>query len=54
MLQFSGTGMFEAEYLAALGIDPGHKEWRVFSRRIHGLKDQQDGITIGRVKKLLL
>jgi hypothetical protein len=48
--------MFEAEYLAALGIDPGHDvlDGAVFSRRIHGLKDQQDGITIGRVKKLLL
>ena len=26
----------------------------VFSRRIHRLKDQQDGMAIGRVVKLLL
>ena len=56
VLQFGGAGMFEAEYLAALGIDPGHHvlDGAVFSRRIHRLKDQQDGIAIGRVEKLLL
>src|SRR5450631_4319926 len=48
--------MFEAEYLAALRIDPGHHvlDSAIFSRRIHRLKDQQDGIAVGRVEKLLL
>ena len=56
VLQFRGAWMLEAEHLAALGIDPGHDvaDGAVFSRRIHGLKDQQERITIGRVKKLLL
>ena len=26
----------------------------VFSCRVHGLKDQQDGVAIGRIEKLLL
>ena len=26
----------------------------VFSRRIHGLKDQQDGMAVGRIEQLLL
>jgi hypothetical protein len=48
--------MLEAEHLAALGIDAGHNvaDGTVFSRRIHGLKDQQQGIAIGRIEKLLL
>jgi hypothetical protein len=48
--------MFEAEYLTALRVDPGHDvpDGAIFARRIHGLKDQQDGIAIGRVEKLLL
>jgi hypothetical protein len=48
--------MFEAEHLAALGIDPGHDvaDGAVFSRRIHCLKDQQEREAIGRVEKLLL
>ena len=52
----AGAGMLEAEHLAALRIDPGHHmlDGAVFSRRIHRLKDQQDGIAIGCVKKLLL
>ena len=55
VLQFGGAGMFEAEYLAALRIDPGHDvpDGAVFSGRIHRLKDQQDGIAIGCVVKLL-
>ena len=56
VFQFGGAGMFEAEHLAALGVDPGHHvpDGAVFSRRIHRLKDQQDGMAIGRVEKLLL
>src|SRR5580704_2983346 len=56
VFQFGWAGMFEAEYLAALRVDPGHDvpDSAVLSRRIHGLKDQQDGIAIGRVEKLLL
>ena len=55
VFQFGGAGMFEAEHLAALRVDPGHHvlDGAVFSRRIHRLKDQQDGIAIGRVEKLL-
>ena len=56
VFQFGGAGMFEAEHLAALGIDPGHHvpDGAVFSRRIHRLKDQQDGMAVGCVEKLLL
>ena len=56
VFQFGGAGMLEAEYLAALGVVPGHDVFdsAVFSRRIHRLKDQQDGIAIGRVEKFLL
>ena len=56
VLQFGGAGMLEAEHLAALRIDPGHHvlDGAVFSGRIHGLKDQQDGIAVGCVEKLLL
>ena len=55
VLQFGGAGMFEAEYLAALRIDPGHHvlDGAIFSRRVHRLKDQQDGIAVGCVEKLL-
>ncbi len=55
MLQFDGAGMFEAEDLAALRVDPGHHmlDGAVLSRRVHCLKDQQDGIAVGGVEKLL-
>ncbi|HZL70788.1 MAG TPA: hypothetical protein VFC29_26035 [Candidatus Limnocylindrales bacterium] len=35
--------------------DPGHNglDGSIFSRRIHRLKDQQDGIAVGCVEKLL-
>ena len=51
-----GAWMLEAEYLAALRIDPGHHvlDGAVFPGRVHRLKDQQDGIAIGCVEKLLL
>ena len=56
MLQFRGAGMFEAEHLATLRVDAGHHmlDGAVFSRRIHRLKDQQDGMAVGCVEKLLL
>ena len=56
VLQFRWAWMLEAEYLAAFGVDPGNDvpDGDVFSRSIHGLKDQQDSIAIGRVEKLLL
>ena len=56
VLQFGGAGMLEAEHLAALRVDAGHHmpDGAVFSRRIHRLKDQQDGIAVGRVEQLLL
>ncbi len=55
VFQFCGAGMFETEYLAALGVDPGHHmpDGAVFSCRIHRLKDQQDGMAVGCVEKLL-
>ena len=55
VLQFRGAGMFEAENLAALRVDPGHHmlDGAIFSRRIHRLKDQQDGIAVGCVEELL-
>ena len=48
--------MFETEYLAALRIDPGHHvlDGAIFSGRVHRLKDQQDGMAVGCVEKLLL
>ena len=48
-------GMLEAEDLAALRIDAGHHvpDGAVFSGRIHRLKDQQDGMAVGCVVKLL-
>ena len=56
VFQFGGAGMLEAEDLAALRVDPGHHmpDGTVFSGRIHRLKDQQDGVAIGCVEKLLL
>ena len=56
VLQFGGAGMLEAEHLAALRIDAGHHvpDGAVLSGRVHRLKDQQDGMAVGRVEKLLL
>ena len=55
VLQFGGAGVLEAEYLAALRVDPGHHvlDGAIFSCCVHRLKDQKDRIAIGRVKKLL-
>ena len=48
VFQFGSAGMLEAEHLAALRVDPGHHvpDGAVFSRRIHRLKDQQDGMAV--------
>jgi hypothetical protein len=56
VFQFGDAGVFEAEHLASLGVDAGHhvSDGAVFSRRIHRLKNQQDGIPIRRVEKSLL
>jgi hypothetical protein len=55
MLQFRGTRVFEAERLTALGIDAGHDvpDGTVLACCIHGLKNQQQRITIGRVVQVL-
>ena len=55
MLQLGGAGMLEAEDLATLRIDPGHHvpDGTILSRRIHRLEDQQDSMTVGRIKELL-
>ena len=55
VLQFRGAGMFEAEHLAALRIDAGHHvlDGAVLAGRIHRLKNQQHGIAVGGVEKLL-
>ena len=56
VLQLGVTGMFEAEHLTALRIDPGHDvpDGAVLSRRVYCLQDQQDGMTMGCIKQLLL
>jgi len=55
VLQFGRTPMFEAEDLAALRIDAGHHvpDGTIFSGCIHRLKDQQDGVAVGWVVKML-
>ena len=55
VLQFGGAGMFKAEYLAALWVNPRHHmlDGTIFSGRVHRLKDQQDGIAVGCVEKFL-
>src|SRR3989442_4326861 len=48
VIQFRGAGMFEAEDLAALGIDARHHMANdaVFAGGIHSLKYQQQGVPI--------
>ena len=55
MLQFRRAGMAVAEHLATLRVDPGHHvlDGPVFSSRIHRLENQQDGVGVGCVEKLL-
>jgi len=47
--------MFVTEDLAALWVGPRHHmlDGTILSCRIHRLKDQQDGIAVGCVQKLL-
>src|SRR5580698_8893793 len=53
--QLSGAGMLEAEHLASLWIDPGHHmpDRTIFPGRVHRLKDQQDGVTVGCIMQPL-
>ena len=55
VLQFRRTRMFEAEHLAALRIDAGHHvpDGAVLPGRVHGLKNQQHRIAVGRIEKPL-
>ena len=55
MLQFLCAGVLVAENLASLRIDAGHHvpDDPVLSRRIHGLENQQERVTVGGVKTLL-
>lgn len=55
MLQLRGAGVFETEDLAPLGVDSRHhmSDRAIFSRGIHSLEDQQHGVSIRCVKKLL-
>ena len=51
-----GAGVFEAEHLAALGIDARHDvlDGAVLARRIHRLEDQQHGVAVVRIEEALL
>ena len=55
MVQFLGAGLLEAEYLAALRIDPGHDvpDGAVLAGSVHALKNQQQRMAVGRVVKAL-
>ena len=56
MIEIFGTGVFEADDLAALGIDAGHDvaDHAVFAAGVHGLEDQKKGICVRRVQHALL
>ena len=47
--------MFKAENLAALGIDAGHDMFNgaILARGIHGLKNQQQRVTVGSIEDIL-
>jgi len=55
VLQFAVAGLFESEYLAALGVDTGHHvlDGPIFSGRVHPLEDQQHSKAVGGIEKLL-
>ena len=55
MLQLFSARLFEAEYLAALRVYPGHDvpDGAILAGRIHPLKDQQQRIAVRCVVKLL-
>jgi len=55
VLQFRLARVLEAEHLAALRIDARHHvlDGAVLAGRIHGLEDQQHGLSVGGVEQLL-
>jgi hypothetical protein len=55
MFKLLGARLFKAEDLAAFRIHPGHDvpNGAIFASSVHSLKDQQQGILVGRVVKLL-
>src|SRR5580658_3116097 len=55
MLQFLRARVLEAEHLAALRIDAGHHvaDDAILAGGVHGLENQQHGVTFGGVKALL-
>jgi len=55
MLQLFGARLFETENIAAFGIDSRHDvpDGAVLAGSVQGLKNQQQGIAVGRVVELL-
>ena len=55
VVQFGRARVLEAEHLAALRIDARHHvaDGAVLAGGVHGLKDQQQGIAVGRVEQTL-
>src|SRR6185437_8168397 len=55
VLQLVAARMLEAEDLAALRVDARHHvlDHTILARRVHRLKDQQDGKAVGCVEQLL-
>jgi len=55
MFQFLGARLLETENVAALGVDSRHDvpNGAVLTGGVHPLKNQQQGIAVGRVVKLL-
>ena len=55
MFELFGTRLFEAEDLAAFGIDSGHHvpDGTILAGRVNTLKYQEQGIVVGSVVKLL-
>ena len=55
VVELFGGGLFEAEDLAALGVDAGHDvlDGAVFAGGVHGLEEDQDGVGVCGVEELL-
>ena len=55
VFQFRRARLFETEHLATLGINAGHHvpDGSILAGGVHGLKNKQHRIAIGRVVKLL-
>ena len=51
----SALGCLKLKHLAAFGIDPGHDvpDGAVLAASVHPLKNQQQGIVVGRIMKML-